>query len=418
MTCSTPPSEPPPPAEAEARAAVTTIHDRAAQVRAEAEKHRLRTLAEAEAEARQVVKEAEARAQEVRASSRTEAQEVLNDAHYAAREVVRDGEELTGNLRDLAQSLVRNADRLMRDVHGVHHQLTSRLDEADPGEPAEAPMRDAAPAGPPARRARPSPRARPPPAPSRELPSRRRRNRALLRPVQATRRPTPARRSGAGAAAGAAPPRRCRWRSPGCSSPRTRRSTSRSSCGRRGGAADPPDPSAMRTSVRMDGAHLGPEGRDRGARHRLEGRAARHRRLEADGRGRALRPASSTGTSGCSGSSASGRRGWATSSSSGPSRAVASAGGQLKRTYSPDGGRCDRRVLHGRSTPSGSSRSRDVTQTSEHVVCASHPQRTTSAPALQWRSSTELGAIAQLGERLAGSQEVGGSSPPGSIETT
>jgi prevent-host-death family protein len=37
--------------------------------------------------------------------------------------------------------------------------------------------------------------------------------------------------------------------------------------------------------------------------------------------------------------------------------------------------------------------------------------------ALNWAADYRLGAIAQLGERLTGSQEVGGSSPPGSTET-
>jgi hypothetical protein len=42
------------------------------------------------------------------------------------------------------------------------------------------------------------------------------------------------------------------------------------------------------------------------------------------------------------------------------------------------------------------------------------PARNNQADGIHWASEYELGAIAQLGERLAGSQKAGGSSPPGS----
>jgi PD-(D/E)XK endonuclease len=43
------------------------------------------------------------------------------------------------------------------------------------------------------------------------------------------------------------------------------------------------------------------------------------------------------------------------------------------------------------------------------------PTRNNQAEGINWAADYELGAIAQLGERLAGSQEAGGSSPPSSI---
>jgi vacuolar-type H+-ATPase subunit H len=136
-------------AQAEARSAVTTVHERAAEVRAEAEQRRLQAIAGAQAEVSQLVQEAEEQATELRGSARAEARDVLDDAHYAAREVVREGERLTGDLRELSQSLVRNADKLMRDVQLVHGQLVSRLDAVvPPGAPPHVPAQTiAAPPG-------------------------------------------------------------------------------------------------------------------------------------------------------------------------------------------------------------------------------------------------------------------------------
>jgi hypothetical protein len=44
------------------------------------------------------------------------------------------------------------------------------------------------------------------------------------------------------------------------------------------------------------------------------------------------------------------------------------------------------------------------------------PTRNNQATGVKWAAQYEFGAIAQLGERLAGSQKVGGSSPPGSTD--
>jgi PD-(D/E)XK endonuclease len=44
------------------------------------------------------------------------------------------------------------------------------------------------------------------------------------------------------------------------------------------------------------------------------------------------------------------------------------------------------------------------------------PTRNNQVDRVNYAVEDELGAIAQLGERVAGSHEVGGSSPPGSIE--
>jgi PD-(D/E)XK endonuclease len=46
------------------------------------------------------------------------------------------------------------------------------------------------------------------------------------------------------------------------------------------------------------------------------------------------------------------------------------------------------------------------------------PCRNNQKQSIHWASQYELGAIAQLGERLAGSEEVAGSSPASSTSTT
>jgi pimeloyl-ACP methyl ester carboxylesterase len=127
----------------EARKAVAHIHETAERVRGEADAHHREVAARAEAEARLVLQEAEEHSRDVRTSARDEARTILNDAHATAREVVREGEELTGNMRELAGSLVRNAEKLMRDIHSVNGELVARLDAAKPpavsGGPASLP---------------------------------------------------------------------------------------------------------------------------------------------------------------------------------------------------------------------------------------------------------------------------------------
>jgi hypothetical protein len=87
---------------------------------------------EAQTEAQQLLHEAAAQAQLERERALARARELLVEARLVVTDVLRDGETVSGNLRELAESLRVNADRLLRDVREVHPALTARLDRIDP----------------------------------------------------------------------------------------------------------------------------------------------------------------------------------------------------------------------------------------------------------------------------------------------
>jgi vacuolar-type H+-ATPase subunit H len=107
--------------------------ERAAMLRVQAaddEADHVRSQAEADAE--QLLGEAAAQAQLERERALDRAREVLVEARLVARDVLRDGEIVSGHLRELADALRVNAERLLRDVRDVHQALTARLDRVDP----------------------------------------------------------------------------------------------------------------------------------------------------------------------------------------------------------------------------------------------------------------------------------------------
>jgi len=103
--------------------------DRAAQNRIEA----------AEAEALEILANAQVEADKILAGAREEAKQLVDEASGSAREVLRDGTELSGNLRELSDSLRTNAELLLRDVRLAHAEMTARLDQASPAESTAAP---------------------------------------------------------------------------------------------------------------------------------------------------------------------------------------------------------------------------------------------------------------------------------------
>ena len=115
----------------------------AEELRAEAEERADERIAEAERAAQMRVQAADDEAEEVRAEAAEaareahdkamlQAREIVSEARQATREVLRDGEALSGRLRELSNALRTNAERLLRDVHAAHDEMTARLDRADP----------------------------------------------------------------------------------------------------------------------------------------------------------------------------------------------------------------------------------------------------------------------------------------------
>jgi hypothetical protein len=118
--------------QAEAREGVRLIHERAAQAREDAERHKAALVQEATAEAARVRAEADAYAEDTKLTARNDARDVVGEAHDAARGVLHDGTELSGHLQELSDSLHRNAERLLNDVKLAHARLTADLDQATP----------------------------------------------------------------------------------------------------------------------------------------------------------------------------------------------------------------------------------------------------------------------------------------------
>jgi cell division septum initiation protein DivIVA len=113
--------------------------DRAAANRIEAaEAEALEILANAQAEAEKIRETAEATAKEIRDEARVEARQIVAEASGSAREVLRDGTELSGNLRELSDSLRTNAELLLRDVRLAHAEMTARLDQLEPADSESA----------------------------------------------------------------------------------------------------------------------------------------------------------------------------------------------------------------------------------------------------------------------------------------
>src|ERR687893_181302 len=87
---------------------------------------------EAQSDAQQLLREAAAQAQLERERALARTRELLVEARLVVTDVLRDGEIVSGNLRELADSLRVNAERLLHDVRDVHQALMARLDCIDP----------------------------------------------------------------------------------------------------------------------------------------------------------------------------------------------------------------------------------------------------------------------------------------------
>jgi len=122
---------------------------------AEGERAAANRIAAAEAEALEIVAAAQEEAEKVRAAAeetakktrddaRVEARQIVGEASGSAREVLRDGTELSGNLRELSDSLRSNAELLLRDVRLAHAEMTARLDQLSPADSESARLQAAA----------------------------------------------------------------------------------------------------------------------------------------------------------------------------------------------------------------------------------------------------------------------------------
>jgi vacuolar-type H+-ATPase subunit H len=98
------------------------------------------------ANAHQIAEEALEQATEAAATSEREAErysrELMSEARTTADEFRKEGMQLVGNLRQMGDSLRANAERILRDVQGVHSQMVARIERAEGDSPAgSAPRR-------------------------------------------------------------------------------------------------------------------------------------------------------------------------------------------------------------------------------------------------------------------------------------
>jgi cell division septum initiation protein DivIVA len=115
----------------------TTAESDAARIREEAKREASSIVEEARRQAEEVQRIAEVFATQTRESAEAESSKQIRRARDLAAEVFGDGTEMSHNLRQLSDSLRKNAEILLNDVTAAHRALTARIGEVDPSGDSE-----------------------------------------------------------------------------------------------------------------------------------------------------------------------------------------------------------------------------------------------------------------------------------------
>jgi len=91
----------------------------------------LTIIAKAQENADETVAKATQTAARHRQEAETYTRDLLGEARITAQEVRSEGLELAANLRQMGESLRANAERILRDVQGVHGQMVARIDRVE-----------------------------------------------------------------------------------------------------------------------------------------------------------------------------------------------------------------------------------------------------------------------------------------------
>lgn len=126
---------------AAARKQAEAITRSANELQAAAEERKLVALQEATEIVERLSTEATEQAERTRIRARDDARALVHDARVVTAQVLREGTELSDNLRELSESLRRNAERILNDVKDAHARLTADLDRAMVEEPFVADAR-------------------------------------------------------------------------------------------------------------------------------------------------------------------------------------------------------------------------------------------------------------------------------------
>jgi len=118
-------------AEARSRDMLAAAESEAAAQRTTAASEALAAVGRAQENAEAMLAEARAEAERVRFDAESRARTQIREARDVAGEVKSEGLELVANLREMGDVLRSNAERLLRDVQGIHSRMVSELDQGD-----------------------------------------------------------------------------------------------------------------------------------------------------------------------------------------------------------------------------------------------------------------------------------------------
>jgi hypothetical protein len=106
-------------------------HQRDEQAKTTATGEALTIIANAQQSADQTLAQAAEQAAKREQEADAYTRDLLSEARMTAQEVRSEGMELVANLRQMGDSLRTNAERLLRDVAGVHSQMVARIERAE-----------------------------------------------------------------------------------------------------------------------------------------------------------------------------------------------------------------------------------------------------------------------------------------------
>jgi vacuolar-type H+-ATPase subunit H len=117
---------------ARAQAEADRIRMEAGEAREKATSEALEIVARAQENADQTLSEATEAALKTRSEADSKARELMREARDVSGNVRGDGVELADHVKQLGDSLRRNAERLLNDVQAVHSTYLSQIDKVDP----------------------------------------------------------------------------------------------------------------------------------------------------------------------------------------------------------------------------------------------------------------------------------------------
>jgi vacuolar-type H+-ATPase subunit H len=117
---------------ARAQAEADRIRMEASEAKEKATSEALEIVARAQENAEATTREATEAALKTRSEADERAREMIREARDVSGDVRADGVELADHVRQLGDSLRRNAERLLNDVQAVHSTYLAKIDKVDP----------------------------------------------------------------------------------------------------------------------------------------------------------------------------------------------------------------------------------------------------------------------------------------------